>query len=319
MLPASPKLLDVRRIWDHAPHNAFTDLIFYKGRWLCTFRESQTHEMNEDGQIRIIDSPDGVDWSSCALLGIEGVDLRDPKLSIAPDGRLLLLAGCTLRNREGQFVAHETRVAFSNDAREWTAWCPILERGEWLWRLTWKGAIGYGIAYRYSDSANRKSPWEITLFRTLDGVSYQAVTGLDVSGYPCEATVRFADKGQMIALVRREDQESGGAWLGTSFAPYIQWSWRPLGLHLDGPDFVVAANAVIWAAGRILDPAQPGKDVWITALCRITDQDAQPLLTLPSAGDNSYPGLELQDKILWISYYSSHEHKTAIYLAKIQL
>ena len=33
------KLLEVRKIWDAAPHNAFTDLEYYKGQWFCAFRE----------------------------------------------------------------------------------------------------------------------------------------------------------------------------------------------------------------------------------------------------------------------------------------
>lgn len=315
----APTLLDVRRIWDHAPHNAFTDLIFFGDRWLCTFRESQSHDIEGKGKIRIIASVGGVDWTSYALLSMEGVDLRDPKLSITPDGRLHLLVGSTFCDKNGQFIGHETHVAFSNDGLEWTAWQPILERGEWLWRVTWNGAVGYGIAYRYSDATNRKDPWLVTLFKTHDGVSYQAVTALDIPGYPCEATVRFLNTGEMVALVRREDENEAGAWLGRSAAPYKDWSWRPLGLHLDGPDLIVGADSTLWAAGRVLDPAQADKKVWVTALCRITDQEAHVALALPSGGDNSYPGLETRDKILWMSYYSSHEHKTAIYLAQIQL
>ena len=42
-------------------------------------------------------------------------------------------------------------------------------------------------------------------------------------------------------------------------------------------------------------------------------------LKLPSGGDCSYPGLVLHEGLLWVSYYSSHEGKTSIYLAKVQL
>ena len=35
------------------------------------------------------------------------------------------------------------------------------------------------------------------------------------------------------------------------------------------------------------------------------------LLTLPSGGDTSYPGLVMHDGQLWISYYSSHDGKSA--------
>ena len=42
-------------------------------------------------------------------------------------------------------------------------------------------------------------------------------------------------------------------------------------------------------------------------------------LALPSGGDTSYPGLVLHDGTLWVSYYSSHEGKTAIYLARAKV
>ena len=37
--PAKPELLESRKIWDAAPHNAFTDLIWFKDAWYCCFRE----------------------------------------------------------------------------------------------------------------------------------------------------------------------------------------------------------------------------------------------------------------------------------------
>ena len=45
----------------------------------------------------------------------------------------------------------------------------------------------------------------------------------------------------------------------------------------------------------------------------------EPVLTFPSSGDNSYPGFVWHDGLLWMSYYSSHEGKTSIYLAKIKV
>jgi hypothetical protein len=40
--------------------------------------------------------------------------------------------------------------------------------------------------------------------------------------------------------------------------------------------------------------------------------------TLPGR-DTSYAGMVLHQGLLWISYYSSHEEKTCIYLAKVRL
>lgn len=43
----------------------------------------------------------------------------------------------------------------------------------------------------------------------------------------------------------------------------------------------------------------------------------QPLV-LPSAGDTSYPGLVRSGGELLVSYYSSHEGRTAVYLATLE-
>ena len=42
-------------------------------------------------------------------------------------------------------------------------------------------------------------------------------------------------------------------------------------------------------------------------------------LTLPSDGDTSYADMVWHDGLLWGSYYSSHEEKTSIYLAKVRI
>ena len=68
----SARVLEVRRIWDRARHNAFTDLIRFKDRWLCTFREGAGH-VSHDGKIRVIASADGKQWTSAALLTAPGV------------------------------------------------------------------------------------------------------------------------------------------------------------------------------------------------------------------------------------------------------
>ncbi|HPD29783.1 MAG TPA: hypothetical protein PLL20_07300 [Phycisphaerae bacterium] len=86
------EIVSVKRIWDAAPHNAFTDLIRFQDKWYCTFREGEGH-VGGDGKLRVLESVDGDKWSSAALLTEEGVDLRDPKLSITADGRLMMVAG----------------------------------------------------------------------------------------------------------------------------------------------------------------------------------------------------------------------------------
>ncbi|MHC4798600.1 MAG: hypothetical protein ACYTF1_18345, partial [Planctomycetota bacterium] len=67
-----PEIISIKKIWDKAPHNAFTDLIRFQGKWFCTFRESDKHVYGRDGQIRVLVSADGDNWESAALLTEEG-------------------------------------------------------------------------------------------------------------------------------------------------------------------------------------------------------------------------------------------------------
>jgi hypothetical protein len=43
------------------------------------------------------------------------------------------------------------------------------------------------------------------------------------------------------------------------------------------------------------------------------------LIKLPSGGDTSYTGLVWHKNVLFVSYYSSHEGKTSIYLVKVKV
>ena len=65
--PPRAKLVSVGKIWDTAPHNAFTDLARFGDRWFCAFREGHSH-VSPDGALRVITSSDGEQWESAALV-----------------------------------------------------------------------------------------------------------------------------------------------------------------------------------------------------------------------------------------------------------
>ncbi len=302
----TPAISDVRRIWDRAKHSAFTDLIRFEGKWYCTFRESDSHATGADGVIRIISSVDGDKWDSAGVLQEDGIDLRDPKLSVTPDGRLMVLMGGSVY-RERKLIARQCRVVFSKDGVNWGGPQKIFLPNHWLWRVTWHAEVGYGVAYDITGRAD----WALKLFSTRDGVNYDMITKLEIPGSPNETTLRFTDDGKMIALVRRESG-SHNAWIGTSVAPYKEWKWNETGHAVGGPNFIILPDGEMWAAGR----SYPGGAK--TVLAKMTESDYTPVVTFPSGGDTSYPGLVWHDGMLWMSYYSSHEGKTSIYLAKIK-
>ena len=69
------------------------------------------------------------------------------------------------------------------------------------------------------------------------------------------------------------------------------------------------------AAVRLYDGAVRTSLAWVeTERGRFTE-----FLKLPSGGDCSYAGLVWPEELLWVSYYSSHEGKSSIYLAKVDL
>ena len=89
------------------------------------------------------------------------------------------------------------------------------------------------------------------------------------------------------------------------------WTWRETPQQIGGPNFIRLPDGALWASGR----SYPGGPK--TAVGRLTlDGVYDPALTLPSGGDSSYAGMVWRDGLLWVSYYASHEGKTAIYLAR---
>lgn len=305
-----------QKIWDKAPHSAFTDLIRFKGKFFCSFREGSSHSPGmggSDGTARIIVSEDARKWRSAALLNKEGFDLRDPKLSITPDGRLTVIMGGSVWEK-GKFIKMSPHVCFSDsDGANFSAPEPVIinkairSDRDWLWRVSWHGRTGYGVVYQAPDGSGSK----VALVSTKDGIEYELVAKLDVDASPNEATVHITGDDQMLILLRRE--EANGC-LGRSKPPYTKWKWNDVGQKLGGPDLIELPDSRLIIGTRVYSRQQH------TALF-LTDRDGhmEKLFRLPSSGDNSYPGMIVYQDKLWVSYYSSHEDKTAIYLAKIPL
>ncbi|MHC4205003.1 MAG: hypothetical protein ACYSTT_10165, partial [Planctomycetota bacterium] len=100
-IPVTLEVVEVKKIWDKAPHNAFTDLVRWKDAFYCAFREGRGHA-STDGRIRILESKEADTWDSTALISLDGYDLRDAHLSITPDNRLMLLGGAAPREKDNQ-------------------------------------------------------------------------------------------------------------------------------------------------------------------------------------------------------------------------
>jgi hypothetical protein len=314
-VPLKVELLGVKKIWDQAPHNAFTDLVRWDDQFYCAFREGRGH-VSTDGKIRVLCSKDADTWRSMGLIALDGYDLRDAHLSVTPDARLMLLGGAAPRKKDGQSAPTGSFVSFSKDGSAWTKPQIVVEPGRWLWCVTWHEGKAYGVSYPAS-----KDPPDIDLLTSNDGLAYKTlVPKLYGVGWPNETTLRFDRSGVCYALVRRDKQgdQPYSAVLGISRGDYTQWQWHDLGPEFNGfggPNLIQLPTGPWLAAGRM---HQGGVH---TALCHLdmTEYKMTKLLRLPSGGDTSYPGLVWHNDLLCLSYYSSHEGKTSIYLAKVKI
>ncbi|MBI2926564.1 MAG: exo-alpha-sialidase [Verrucomicrobia bacterium] len=299
-------MLEVRKIWEAAPHNAFTDLVRFKGRWFCVFREGQAH-VSPDGALRVITSKDGQDWTSAALLTSTTADLRDAKITITPKGELMLSgAGALHQPAESK---HRSLAWFSKDGAKWSEPVIIGDANQWLWRTTWHKNIAYSIGY---DTTAEKF---IRLYASKDGRKFNTlVPTLFNEGYPNETALVFLPDQTCLCLLRR-DGNPGTGQLGRARPPYTQWAWHDLGVKIGGPHMIRLRDGRFVAAVRLYDGGARTSLLWLDPEAgRLTE-----FLKLPSGGDTSYPGLVWHKGLLWVSYYSSHEGKTSIYLAKVKL
>lgn len=316
----------VSKIWQQGAHNAFTDLLRFKNRFYCSFREGDAHVGGKDknGKVRILGSKDGKKWTSVALLEVEGIDLRDPKLSITPDKKIMvIMAGATFA--DGVVGLLYPMVSFSDKAGK-TFQAPekslvdpaITPSKDWIWRVTWHKGIGYGINYQLKENAKdrttlKRDAWLIYLMKTTDGKSFEKVSQIEVPDLPNEATIRFGKNDSAYVLVRKEAGDKMGV-LAKSAAPYNQWKLDDLTYRLGGPNFIFYQDAELIVGTRLYE-AVTTTGILVTDL----NGKVKKTIRLPGRGDTSYTGLLIHKKKLWVSYYSSHEGKTSIYLAEIPL
>ncbi|MCZ7374488.1 exo-alpha-sialidase [Micromonospora sp. WMMC250] len=301
----SAEVAAVRRIGDSAPHSAFTDLVGYAGEWFCAFREARTH-LSDDGVIRVLTSVDGRSWTSAAVLRQVGVDLRDPRFVTRPDGRLQLLAAAATGATTKTF---QTVAWHSGDGRAWGDPVPVGEPGVWVWRAAWHDGAMYGVGYA------TREPRFARLYRSTDGVDLQPwVPVLVEGGYPNESGLVFTPEGAAFCLLRRDGAEAT-ALLGRALPPYQDWRWTDLGVQVGGPALLRLPDGRLLAGVRLHDGEVR------TAICAVDPDRGEltELVALPSGGDTSYPGLVWHDDLLWVSYYSSHEGRTCVYLAEVRI
>lgn len=312
--------VSIEKIWDRAPHNSSTDLIWYQSHLYCSFREGTSLRPGFNGAIRVIRSKDGQNWESVALLDEPHADLRDPKLSVAPTGRLMINASAFLYQGT-TLMKVEPRVNYSDEEGKFPmAFRSVgipddLKTGmDVMWRVTWHKGAAYSTLFHGSPAGKNK----IHLMRSADGQSYAKVQTMPVPvvDAPAEATLRFLSTDAMVALIRCNTQT--GTKCGVARPPYNDWTFKVTEREFAEPDLLWLPDNLWVAAGR--ERRGMGSAV---RLCRLLQTTGTLIdyITLPGNGDCGAPGMAVDEKRnrLLVSYHSTHEGKTAIYLATLRI
>jgi hypothetical protein len=304
-----PQLTYVKKIWDSAPHCAFTDLRYFKGYFYCCFREGKSHSANDGyGGIRVIRSSDMDNWTPVAFFHDSRYDCRDPKLAMNIEKELMLTFTASKLNTDpnpADKMVYVSMACFSFDGVNWTKPQEMDVENQVAWRVTWNKGTAYTVGWHKKQG--------VRLYKSKNGLNYTKVCKFNITGFPNEGSLLFMPDGKLMALVRREEL-TRNFYIGTSKSPYTDWTFKEGTFFTGGPNMIMLPDSSVWACFRTFENFYP-----IVVLAQLTNDGMYVRLKLPSGGDCAYPGLLWYNNALWISYYSSHEdNKAKIYLAKVE-
>lgn len=291
----------VNKIWDNDKHCAFTSLVKYQGEYYCAFREGVRHS-GDNGSIRILKSSDARVWKEAYLFSLSGYDLRDPNLSVMPDGRLMLICGRQVLGMT------QTVVSFLSDKEsEFTPFQDVkisggvIEGSNWIWRATWFDDVCYGVSYG-NDRAD--------LVVTKDGINWDFVSTIAYG--VSEVQLGRKSNGDMVALARTNSY----GLVCYSSHPFKDWVIFSSNIKFQGQSFIISVNDKFVCVNRV----GYENDNRTMLLSSVTHRSFSKLFVMPSGNvDTGYAGMIIEEDRLLISYYSAHISSCDIYIAEIPI
>ena len=286
-------------------HLGFPDLIYHKGTWFVTYRESDGH-VGTFSKIKVLKSNDFKKWEECNTFELSGWDLRDPKFSYddLKDSLYLHVYATDKKVPSNYYFRFDNLLKSFDMDREQLLKINLPENvtSYWLWDHIWYKGDLYVAGYRTDNVRFYK-------FYSLNDTPqlFAFIRGNGVT----EAKLQFYN-GSLYALIRRWND----ALLGEVILPVnnldisatindessFYWTEKFSQLKaLGGPNMVIA-DSVFYIGGRVLDENNnPRTSLYQYSL---KDRDLKHLETFISYGDNSYPGMVLRENTIYGCYYT---------------
>lgn len=322
----SVTVTDVKTVYELGPHNAFTDLTWFKGRIYLAFRSCPDgHMVHPTSCIKVLASTDGNEWEQVHSFNVDDRDTRDPHFVLFR-GELFIYTGTwycgelqpKLRNMN-QMLGYGVRTSNGID------WSSPFELsgtyGHYVWRGTEYNEQIYICARRrkgfmeVSDLKRHDEIVESRLLQSSDGVSFSDVGHFQLK-YGDETSFQFTEEGTIKAVSRQGGNRN--AQLITLPPPYKSPTAIDLGRYIGGPLLFYFDDHTL-VSGRNIRDGRVFTNISLLQGNRLID-----LVDLPSGGDCSYPGMvTLCPGCVLVSWYSSHLKtkeggtKTRIFTAKL--
>ena len=320
--------VSVRRVFHNGEHNAFTDLVRFRGSYYLTFRSCPDgHMVHPTASIIILASDDTRDWQQVHRFQVAERDTRDPHFLVFRD-KLFVYTGTwysgptTLARDDYDLNKHLGYAAWSEDGAAWHS--PVMLEGtfgHYIWRAAAFGDKAYLCGRRKAGFAigprGEGDEVESLMLESDDGLIWRKRAVFQETAGD-ETAFLFEADGSILGIGRRG---RAPAQLLRSSPPYTQWERTDLDRYVGGPLLTKWGNRYVVGGRKTIGDAGPK-----TSLCWLVGHELHEFAEFPSAGDNSYPGfLELAPDRAVVSYYSSHESDasgktiTAIYLAELRM
>ena len=340
----------LKNISTESTHDAFTDLNRSGDTLYLCFRRATDHH-SDDGIVVLQQRELCGTLISHQEFSMLNSDLRDPKITIMENKRLLLTAYA--RKKETDLSGQEVKISQniyweSDNGEQWQHKSYFAAPFHWCWRISEHKEQLYSLAYeRKTESLYLYSAAALNKFiASKQPILSKAEHKL---GYPNESDLCFTKQHagnqaetHAIAIVRR-DADTYSTQLGKSSPPFATWQWQDLPIYLASPRIVLLNKNQLLIAARYehstltaLSEQQKQSIAYFgcgNETIEYVDEELKTglftlnlhtdelsfVMPLPSADDNGYPGVVMSDNGYWISYYSSPEAgKTRVYLCYVE-
>ena len=307
-LPEFPvKPTEVRKVFADGKHNAFTAFVKFKGQYLIAFRTAKEHN-SADGDIVVLKSTDAKEWTEALRLDIDKRDDRDPQLLVAGDQLIMYVA-----SMKGPDLI--TYAVTTEDGKAWSKPKAVYEEKYIVWKPLAVGKLYYAGAHKKDEVSGGKGR-EVHLVKSADGIAWEKVSTIRAGNWESETTLHFTGDGTAVAFLRQK-YGSPQAQVLEAKAPYTEWKTRPTDVaHFSGHS-VRTYESVTYLFSR--DRGGPKGSEYGQVIYTFVEGKLSPYCRLPAGGDCAYAEAVRDGDTMLVSYYSSHEGQTNVYLAVVPL